>query len=103
MQPHIENLRRKDCWICYHCIDSLDTSRAHFELDREDAKAMQEKMIAQIFIAKRRRGFNEKRLYRKVRDIIMRIQIWFRIRKRKKAFLHQVRSACQKNNEYSMI
>ena len=74
-------------WICMYCIDSLDDSKRIFEKERENATSMKSMIKSQIVIAKYWRRMRCRRAYLIIYKVILKIQIWFRLKKRKSTFL----------------
>ena len=74
-------------WVCFLCVDELDASRSHFEGKRQAQIDFQLKSAAQVIIAKYFRGYSARKFYIRIYTIIVRLQIMFNIRRRKRAFM----------------
>ena len=75
-----------ESWICYHCIESLDHSKRHFDKKRRAAIKFKKMVKASIIIQKYWRRAREMKRYAKIYSYIERLQQWVRSRKKKADF-----------------
>lgn len=79
-------------WICFYCIDFLDDSKSVHEMKQLESRNFAKHTKAQITIAKYTRRFLARSFYIKIYNLIVYMQVRFRVNKRKQAFHKQVQS-----------
>lgn len=86
MQKYQKNFKAVPDWICYHCVDYLDDSRRVF-----DAYMVEKANIGatQVKIASLWRMYSARKHYIMVYNIIVKIQVFFRIRQRRRNFVNR--------------
>lgn len=79
-------------WICFYCIDYLDESKARHKQKQSENLNLTKCTRSQIIIAKYWRRFVDRRFYIKIYNLIVYLQVKFRVNKRKQAFHKQVQN-----------
>ncbi len=74
-------------WMCYYCKDSIDESKGTFEYEKRRAERIRRQIMAQITIARYFRKYVARKYFITIYTVIIKLQIMFRVRKRKKQFL----------------
>lgn len=79
-------------WICFYCIDFLDDSKSIHDMKQMESRNFAKHTKAQIVIAKYTRRFLARSFFIKIYNLIVYMQVRFRVNKRKQAFHRQVQS-----------
>ena len=85
-----KSLNPKKEWICFYCIDFLDESKRTHRNKQEESLSFAKYTRAQIMIAKYWRRFVALKFYVRIYNLIVFLQVRFRVNQRKKSFHKQV-------------
>ena len=89
--PNVKTIRKinSKSWVCFYCIESLDNSKMIFDREQNTAKNYQIMVGAQIIIAKYWRRRMERRRYLNICKVVLKLQVWFRLRKKRRIYLQR--------------
>lgn len=87
LRRFFHSARYDEHWICFYCVDYLDNSRKVFEQERKTHATYHLSKHAQIVIAREWRRFAARKHYLRIYLLIVRLQVMFHVRRRKKMFM----------------
>ena len=79
-------------WTCFCCIDELEHDRKVYEQEKSKGRVEDVRKNSQIIIARNWRRYMARKGYLRIYSVIVKMQILFQIRQRKKAFLQSIQS-----------
>jgi hypothetical protein len=85
-----QRLNPKKEWICFYCIDYLDESKQTHKTKQENNLCLAKFTHSQIVVAKYWRRFSARKFYIQIYNLIVYLQVRFRVNRRKAAFHKQV-------------
>lgn len=98
MREFHKNLVPTKEWICFYCVDYLDDSKSVHHMKQMESRNFAKHTRAQTIIAKYVRRFIAQSFFIKIYNLIVYIQVRFRVNKRKQAFHKQVQSKLRPYN-----
>ena len=79
-------------WICFYCVDYLDDSRRTYDEDLKSCVNYELHKKCQIMVAKNFRRYIVRKWYLRIYLLIVRLQVMFHVRRRKKMFMATLQS-----------
>eukprot|EP01039_Chlorochromonas_danica_P003835 gene3835-4188_t len=87
LQRYIRQARHVEKWICFYCLDYYDNSRETHEQEKINQVRYEKMKKAQVIVAKSWRRYAARKWYLRIYLLIIRLQVMFHVRRRKKMFI----------------